>query len=54
MRAANVRTIHSGQSLCTNIDHNENNLERGFCAPQNDGPLKVKKLGETDCFVEKR
>ena len=39
MRAANVTTIHSGQSLCIRIDQNENNLERGFCAPQNDGPL---------------
>ena len=30
MTAANVTTIHSGQSLCIRIDQNENNLERGF------------------------
>ena len=41
MRAANVTTIHSGQSLLYALGLTKMKItwNAGFCAPQNDGPL---------------
>ena len=41
MRAANVTTIHSGQSLLYVLELTKMKItwNADFCAPQNDGPL---------------